>query len=463
MPSHFSDIEIPENLVRSMDIRGPRYTSYPTADRFLAGFGANDFARHLDRRASSVMRAPLSVYVHVPFCSSPCYYCACNRIITKDHRRSTKYLRYLEQELKMVTARIGGCQETVQVHLGGGTPTFLNEGELRALMLMLRAHFDFSEDAEVGIEIDPRTVDAKMMAMLADMGFNRVSLGVQDFDPEVQKAVHRIQPFEMIETTLKATRDAGIGSVNFDLIYGLPRQTPEGFSKTLDGVIQLSPDRIALYNYAHLPTRFLIQRRIAENDLPSAEERLQIFLLSMRRLLQAGYIYIGLDHFAKPADELARSLSERKLHRNFQGYTTRAGCDLIGLGVSAISQIEGCYSQSVRTLEEYYAKLDAEELPVDRGIALSADDRVRRRVIMDLMCNTPVNFAQIDSAYGIEFVYYFAQELSSLRNLADEGLINIDTQCLTVLPKGRLFVRAVAMVFDQYLKQSVMGTFSRVI
>ena len=463
MPSHFPDIEIPENLIRRMDIRGPRYTSYPTADRFGAGFTTQDYLQHLERRANSDKRAPLSVYIHVPFCASLCYYCACNRIITKDHRRSTKYLRYLEKELSMLGSRIGGRQEVVQVHLGGGTPTFLNEGELRGLMQMLRQYFDFAPDAEVGIEIDPRTVDAQMMAMLAEMGFNRISLGVQDFDPAVQKAVHRIQPFEMIEQTMQASRKAGFGSINFDLIYGLPKQTVASFSETLDGVLRLMPDRIALYNYAHLPTRFLAQRRITEADLPSAEERLQIFLSSMRRLLDAGFIYIGLDHFARPGDELARSLATNSLHRNFQGYTTRAGCDLLGMGVSSISQIEGCYSQSVRSLDEYYERLDANELPVERGVSLSQDDLVRRKVIMDLMCNTPVDFDVFSKEFGIEFAVYFADELTSLRPFVDEGLIAIDRGRLTTLPKGRLFVRAVAMVFDNYLKMPAAGSFSRVI
>ncbi len=463
MPSLFPDIEIPESLIHKMDIRGPRYTSYPTADRFGSGFATIDYQRHLDCRAHSPVRAPLSVYVHVPFCASLCYYCACNRIITKDHRRSTKYLRYLGKELSMLTARIGGRQDTVQVHLGGGTPTFLNEGELGSLMQMLREHFEFSPDAEIGIEIDPRTVDAQRLGVLAEMGFNRISLGVQDFDAVVQKAVHRIQPFEMVEQTTQASRNAGFGSINFDLIYGLPKQTVVSFGSTLDSVIRLMPDRIALYNYAHLPTRFLAQRRIAEADLPSADVRLQIFLLAMRRLLDAGFIYIGLDHFARPDDELARSLINRNLHRNFQGYTTRAGCDLLGIGVSSISQIEGCYSQSVRSLEEYYDRLDANELPVDRGIALSQDDLVRRRVIMDLMCNTPVDFDAIDKEFGIEFGVYFADELESMRPFAEEGLIAVDRGRIATLPKGRLFVRAVAMVFDSYLKLPEAGGFSRVI
>lgn len=463
MTINFPKIEIPEALIRRFNTTGPRYTSYPTADRFNAGFKAADYSHYLEERAAGSEKPPLSVYVHIPFCASLCYYCACNKIITKDHRRSTKYLRYVEMEMALLASRLGDQQQTVQVHLGGGTPTFLNADELRQLMQMLRQNFDFSPDAEVSIELDPRTVDSSMMALLAEMGFNRASLGVQDFDPDVQKAVHRIQPVEMVERTLKESRDAGFSSVSFDLIYGLPKQTVASFRKTLDEVIRLSPDRISLYNYAHLPTRVMAQRRIAESDLPSAEKRLQIFMMSMRGLLDAGYVYIGLDHFAKPNDELAKALSNNSLHRNFQGYTTRAGCDLLGIGVSSISKIGDCYSQSVRTIEEYYDRLDAGELPVDRGFALSSEDVVRRRVIMDLMCNKPVEFASIRKEYGIEFETYFAHELSLLRPFHDEGLISIEPGFIRVLPKGRLFVRGVAMVFDHYLRQPAAGNFSKVI
>ena len=463
MTFDFPEIEIPEALIRRFNTTGPRYTSYPTADRFNAEFKAADYTRHLEQRATSSDKPPLSVYVHLPFCASLCYYCACNRIITKDHRRSSKYLRYVEMELDLLASRLGKQQQTVQVHLGGGTPTFLNADELRQLMQMLRQHFSFSSDAEVSIELDPRTVDASMMAMLADMGFNRASLGVQDFDPDVQKAGHRIQPLEMVERTFIESRAAGFDSISFDLIYGLPKQTVDSFLRTIDEVIRIAPDRIALYNYAHLPTRVMAQRRIAESDLPSAEERLQIFLMSIRSLLGAGYVYVGLDHFAKPDDELAKALTNNSLHRNFQGYTTRAGCDLLGIGVSSISKIGDSYSQSVRTIEEYYDRLDAGDLPVQRGVVLTRDDVLRRRVIMDLMCNTPVNFASIGSEHGIDFVNYFSEELSSLRYLADEGLISIDHESIRVLPKGRLFVRAVAMVFDNYLRQPAAANFSRVI
>ncbi|MBS1188124.1 MAG: oxygen-independent coproporphyrinogen oxidase [Burkholderiaceae bacterium] len=463
MARTFPDLAIPEDLIRRFDIAGPRYTSYPTADRFTPAFGADDLARHLAQRAADSGRPPLSLYVHLPFCASLCYYCACNRIITKDHRRSAKYLRYLEQELALLAGQGIGGERAVQLHLGGGTPTFLHADELRELMALLRRQVAFSDDAEISIEIDPRTVDEGTMPLLAELGFNRASLGVQDFNPAVQRAVHRVQPLEMVERVLQASREAGLASINFDLIYGLPKQTAASFNATLDEVIRLSPERIALYNYAHLPTRFLAQRRIAEQDLPSAEERLQIFLLSLTRLLDAGYIYIGLDHFAKPGDELATALAAGTLHRNFQGYTTRAGCDLLGLGVSAISQIGASYSQSVKTLDEYYARLDAGMLPVERGIALSADDLLRRRIIIGIMCGATVELDALCAETGLDAASHFAPELAQLQPLRELGLIALDRLRLTVLPKGRLFVRAVAMVFDAWLLEATAARFSRLI
>jgi oxygen-independent coproporphyrinogen III oxidase len=457
------DIEISEELIRRFDSLGPRYTSYPTADRFNTGFNAQSYIQHLKERAANPARPPLSVYIHVPFCASLCYYCACNKIITKDHGRSAKYLKYLEKELELVTSHFQGKQHAVQLHLGGGTPTFLSPDELRQMMALLRKHFDFSEDAELAIEIDPRTVGSETMATLASLGFNRTSLGVQDFDPAVQQAIHRIQPVKMVEDAVQASRHAGFQSVNFDLIYGLPKQTLASFNRTLDDVIRLSPDRIALYNYAHLPTRFKAQRRIAENDLPSAEERLQIFLLSLRRLLEAGYIYIGLDHFAKPDDELTRAMASKSLHRNFQGYTTRSECDLIGLGVSSISKVGRSYSQSLRTLDEYYASLDADILPVEKGFELSSDDVLRRQIIMEFMCSGPVEFETVKRDHGIDFPEYFAREMEMLQQYHDAGLIEIESTSIKVTRKGRMFVRATGMVFDKYLGQPTTSRYSKLI
>ncbi len=453
------NIEISEELIRRFDALGPRYTSYPTADRFNKQFSEQGYIGYLEQASS----APLSLYVHLPFCASICYYCGCNKIITKDHGRSAKYLRYLEKEMSMVASHLKPGRKVVQLHLGGGTPTFLSEAELRDLMRMLREHFEFSAAAELSIEIDPRTVNDEMLSMLASLGFNRTSLGVQDFDEEVQKAVNRIQPVPMVEHAIQASRAAGFVSVNFDLIYGLPKQNLESFSHTLDTVIRLSPDRIALYNYAHLPARFMPQRRINENDLPPAEERLQIFMMSLRRLLDAGYLYIGLDHFAKPDDELTRAQASKTLHRNFQGYTTHAECDLIGLGLSSIGMVGRSYSQSVKTLDAYYEKLDEGLLPVDRGIELSTDDVMRRQIIMNFMCSEPIDFAQINTIYNIDFIMYFKDELKQIQPYADAGFIQIDNHGITVTPKGRMFVRAVGMVFDKYLQQSTTAQYSKLI
>ena len=457
------DTEISEELVRKFDKLGPRYTSYPTADRFNAGFTEQSYFDYLAQRTGKADNPPLSIYVHLPFCESLCYFCACNKIITQDHARVTEYLRYLDKEMALVAQRIGSDRKAVLLHLGGGSPTFFNADELGQLMAMVRRYFEFTPDAELGVEIDPRTLKDGSLAMLAALGFNRNSFGVQDFDPAVQQAVNRIQPFEMVEKAVLESREANFHSINADLIYGLPKQSLASFGRTLDGVIRLAPDRIALYNYAHLPKRFKAQRLIVEADLPSAEERLQIFLMSMRRLLDAGYVYIGLDHFSKPDDELNKARLDKSLHRNFQGYTTRAECDLIGFGVSAISKVGHSYSQSVRTVNAYYQHLDGGHLPVEKGFELSADDVLRRDIIMTLMCSSPVEFDAFNRAYGIDFMRYFALEMTLLKPFDEAGLITIDDQAIRVTPKGRLFVRASGMVFDSYLTQPNAATYSKLI
>ncbi|MFW7341101.1 oxygen-independent coproporphyrinogen III oxidase [Pollutimonas sp. H1-120] len=461
----FPDIEISETLIRRFDHSGPRYTSYPTADRFKSGFNEQTYLAYLARRAGADAGAnpPLSVYVHLPFCESLCYFCACNKVITQDHGRSAQYLDYLDKEMDLVAGRLGPDRKTTQLHLGGGTPTFLTAAELTRLMASLRRHFEFTPDAELGVEIDPRTVSEATLSMLAGLGFNRTSFGVQDFDPDVQAAVNRIQPLEMVEKALNASRNAGFQSVNTDLIYGLPKQTLSSFDRTLDQVIRLSPDRIALYNYAHLPSRFKAQRLISAGDLPSAEERLQIFLMSTRRLLEAGYVYIGLDHFAKPDDELNLARRDGSLHRNFQGYTTRAECDLIGLGVSAIGKVGDSYSQSVRSVNAYYQVLDEGRLPIEKGFELSLDDVLRRDVIMTLMCSMPLDFQMLNRTYGIDFMVYFGAELKRLDTFKDSGLLRIDGKGISVTPQGRLFVRAMGMVFDKYLGQPTVSTYSKLI
>lgn len=459
----FPDIEISEELVRRFDVSGPRYTSYPTADRFDYTFKEDRFLPYLHERAQSESNAPLSVYFHLPFCRSLCYFCACNKIITQDYGRSAQYVQYVCKEMDLLAPHLGEDRRTVQLHLGGGTPTFMSNDELAMLMDRTRHHFAFTPDAELGVEIDPRTVNEDTLSFLAGLGFNRCSFGVQDFDPAVQAAVNRIQPVEMVERAVMASRDTGYESVNADLIYGLPKQTLDSFARTIDEVIRISPDRIALYNYAHLPSRFKAQRMVKPEDLPSAETRLQIFLLSTRRLLEAGYEYIGLDHFAKPDDELSRARRDKTLHRNFQGYTTRAECDLVGFGVSAIGKVGRSYNGNVRTVNGYYESLDQGRLPVERGYDLSTDDVLRREVIMILMCSMPLRFAEVGEKYGIDFEQYFAPELERLRPYEEVGLMETHDGVITITPKGRLFVRALGMVFDKYLAQPTVSTYSRLI
>lgn len=458
-----SDIELSEALIRRFDTAGPRYTSYPTADRFVPEFDEDAYRGHLAERAQATTKPPLSVYVHLPFCESLCYFCACNKIITRDHGRAAEYLGYLLREIALVAPELGSERRTSQLHLGGGTPTFFSMAELGRLIDALRGHFDFVENAELGVEIDPRTVTADTLSQLATLGFNRTSFGVQDFDPAVQQAVNRIQPLAMVERALGASRDAGFESINIDLIYGLPRQSVASFDRTLDEVVRLAPDRIALYNYAHLPSRFKAQRLIDASELPLAEDRLRIFMRATRRLLDAGYVYIGLDHFAKPDDELSRALGAGSLHRNFQGYTTKAECDLVGFGVSAIGKIGRSYCQSTRSVKTYYERLNAGKLPVERGLALSADDLLRREVIMTLMCSVPLEYRAIETRHGIEFKCYFERELVALAPFVAADLIELGDEAIRILPKGRLFVRAVAMTFDRYLTRPSAASYSKLI
>ncbi|MBU6486614.1 MAG: oxygen-independent coproporphyrinogen III oxidase [Burkholderiales bacterium] len=459
----FADIEISEALIRRFDNAGPRYTSYPTADRFVPGFDEPAYRAHLAERAAAAVKPRLSVYAHLPFCESLCYFCACNKIITREHGRAAEYLGYLLREIEMVAPELGDDRRTSQLHLGGGTPTFFSMAELGTLLDGLRKHFDFVPDAELGVEIDPRTVKPTTLADLASLGFNRTSFGVQDFDPAVQQAVNRIQPLDMVERALGASRDAGFQSINMDLIYGLPRQSVASFERTLDEVVRLAPDRIALYNYAHLPSRFKAQRLIDARELPLAEDRLRIFMRATRRLLDAGYVYIGLDHFAKPDDELSRALRENSLHRNFQGYTTQAECDLVGFGVSAIGKIGRSYCQSTRSVKTYYERLNEGRLPVERGMTLSADDLLRRDVVMTLMCSVPLAFDAIEARHGIEFPRYFEAELAALAPFEQAQLVAVDENSIRILPKGRLFVRAVAMTFDKYLGRPSAASYSKLI
>ena len=454
------------DLLRQYDLTGPRYTSYPTADRFIEAFAADDYVQALQQRHSGggAMTLPLSLYVHIPFCESLCYYCACNKVITKHHERAAEYLRYLSREVNLHTAHIGVGQVVSQLHLGGGSPTFLSDDELRELMSMLRRSFALAPGGEYSIEVDPRTVDAGRLTVLAELGFNRLSFGVQDFDPAVQKAVHRIQATEQVFSLVETARELGFESINVDLIYGLPRQTPESFERTLALMSELRPDRIALYAYAHLPERFKPQRRIVAAELPPASAKISMLSRSLSVFEQAGYVYVGMDHFALPNDALAVAKRQGRLHRNFQGYSTQPDCDLIALGVSAIGRVGASYSQNAKTLEEYYDHLDQGQFPVVRGLALSRDDVVRRAVIMALMCQGAVEYESVELAHLIDFRSYFATELQALQLLAERGLVSLDDSGIQVTAKGWFFVRAVAMVFDRYLQADRNRTkFSRII
>ena len=445
---------ISESLIRQYDVSGPRYTSYPTADRFVEAFTSQDYILALEQRRSgaAALALPLSLYVHIPFCESLCYYCACNKIITKHHDRAAAYLRYLSREIDLHVKHLGQGQVVSQLHLGGGSPTFLSDDELRELMHMLGRNFSLMPGGEYSIEIDPRTIDENRLDTLAELGFNRLSFGVQDFDPAVQKAVHRIQPAEQVFALVAAARQKGFESVNADLIYGLPEQTPESFERTISQIIELRPDRIALYAYAHLPERFKPQRRISSVEIPTGAAKVSMLAQSMAAFLAAGYVYIGMDHFAKPEDELAVAQRQGRLHRNFQGYSTQPDCDLIGLGVSSIGRVGATYSQNAKTLEEYYDFLDQGQFPVVRGLALTRDDLVRRAVIMALMCQGRLSFESIELAYLIDFKQYFHKELEILQTQVEQGLVSLDDTGIQVTVKGWFFVRAVAMVFDCYLQ-----------
>ena len=463
-PQAASPLAFDPDLVRKYDHAGPRYTSYPTADRFHEAFGPADYVQALITRRETRPRDPLSLYVHVPFCNTLCFYCACNKVITKDHGRSAKYIRYVAREIDIVSSILESDAPVAQLHLGGGTPTFLARDEMSSLIGHLRGAFPFAPDAEVSIEVDPRKVDASTIAFLGSLGFNRISVGVQDFDPDVQKAVNRIQSEDETRTVIESARANGFVSVNTDLIYGLPKQTVAGFSRTLDRVIGLSPDRIALYSYAHVPHLFKPQRRILLDELPPPADKLAILSLAIEKLGAAGYVYIGMDHFAKPGDELARAQADRKLHRNFQGYSTKPDCDLLAFGISAIGKVGRTYVQNVRTLDEYYDRLDARALPAFRGYLLTDDDLVRRDAISRLMCDFDLPIPEFEARHGVVFHLAFAAELLALAPLAADGLVEVTPTLIRVTERGRLLVRTVAMVFDRHLREArAAARYSRVI
>ncbi len=439
-------------LIRRFDVNGPRYTSYPTADRFVEAFTAGNYMHWLEQRGRMGIGRPLSLYVHIPFCQTICYYCACNKIITRDHGRSAKYINYLGREIDLALAALGGTRDVAQLHWGGGSPSFLADDEMRHLMEIIRSRFRLLPDGEYSIEVDPRAMRRGTVKLLAELGFNRMSIGVQDFAPEVQRAINRIQSLDETKRVMDAARESGFKSLAVDLIYGLPRQNAISFNHTLDEVIKLGPDRLSIYNYAHVPNLAKPQRRINEADLPTADARLQILQLAIRRLTDAGYVFIGMDHFAKPDDELAVAQRQGRLHRNFQGYSTHAEADLMAFGVSAIGKMGPSYVQNVRTLDDYYDRLDHGLLPVLRGIQLTSDDLLRRSIIQALMCHFTLSIESIEIAHLIDFKSYFVTELADLAAMEKDGLVTLDDQWITVNPPGRLLVRAIAMVFDRYLR-----------
>ena len=439
-----------QELVEKYNISGPRYTSYPTALQFAEDFSEDDVFHALDGGEHS---KPLSLYLHIPFCESICYYCACNKVITKDKTKAGQYLDALIKEARMI-AKAVKKRPVTQVHWGGGTPTFLSNEQISWLVSELKVLFNIvQDDGEFSIEIDPRSIDKKTIPALAKAGFNRLSLGVQDFNQKVQNAVNRVQSENDTRDIILQARRYGFESISMDLIYGLPHQTVESFSKTIDKVITMAPDRISVFNYAHLPHRFKPQRRINSYDLPSAEEKLSIFETAINKLIEAGYVYIGMDHFALPHDELTKSQQAGELHRNFQGYTTQAGCDLVGLGVSSISQINGLYSQNVRALDEYYDKIETDHLAVWRGCQLTSDDALRREVIMQLICHFKLDIQEFNKRHNIDFKEYFWQELDYLSNLEQDGLLTVTQDTIRVSAVGRLLIRNICMIFDTYLQE----------
>ncbi|MDH5229488.1 MAG: oxygen-independent coproporphyrinogen III oxidase [Gammaproteobacteria bacterium] len=457
------------DLIRRYDKSGPRYTSYPTAVQFDPAFDSTRYAQWAEisnqRSRELATASPISLYFHIPFCDTVCFYCGCNKVATKNRDLAQPYLNRVYRELEMQSALFDDKRIVEQLHWGGGTPTFISHAQMRELMDKTREQFTLLDDdsGEYSIEIDPREVDNQTIQLLRDIGFNRLSLGVQDLDPQVQKAVNRIQPEAVTMTAIENARKANFKSVSIDLIYGLPFQSVKTFSNTLERIIDISPDRLSVFNYAHLPEMFKPQRRINEADLPSAQEKLDILQFVIERLTGAGYVYIGMDHFAKPNDELAVAQREKTLYRNFQGYSTHSDCDLIGLGITSIGKVGDTYSQNLKTLDEYYAAIDSGQLAVFRGIELDEDDLLRREVITQLICHFDLTKSAIENQFSIKFDDYFSTEMEELKSMANDGLIELSDQQITVQPAGHLLIRNICMVFDKHLRQQKQQRFSKVI
>jgi len=456
------NLEFDYQLIEKYDLAGPRYTSYPTAVQFSDEFSISDYQQQA--ADSNQSGRALSLYFHLPFCDTICYYCACNKIVTKNRKRAQPYLDRLYNEIKMQAQLFDDTRKVNQLHWGGGTPTFISHDQMRELMKMTRAHFNLYDDdsGEYSIEIDPREADTKTINLLRELGFNRISLGVQDVNPLVQKAVNRIQSIEQTTEVINAARTSGFHSASIDLIYGLPHQTEASFAHTLETVLELDPDRLSIFNYAHLPDMFKTQKQIDSNQLPSARVKLAILENSINTLTAAGYVYIGMDHFAKPDDELAIAQRKHNLYRNFQGYSTHADCDLIGMGVTSIGMINNSYSQNFRTMDDYTNCIDSNKLAVFRGITLNNDDKLRRHVITELICNFKLDIKSIEEKYTIVFADYFSSALMALASMQEDGLIDISDSVIEVSAKGSLFIRNICMTFDVYLKHH-SARFSKVL
>lgn len=445
-------VEFDPQLIKRYDKAGPRYTSYPTAVQFNESYTVETYKNFAEK--SNQSDKALSLYFHIPFCDTVCFYCGCNKVVTKDRSKAAPYLERVHKEIAMQAELFDSSRKVDQLHWGGGTPTFISHNEMRELMAVTRQHFNLHDDdsGEYSIEIDPREVSRDSIKLLRELGFNRMSLGVQDFNPAVQKAVNRIQSREQTMAALTAAREENFKSISVDLIYGLPLQTVESFDSTLDELIDISPDRVSVFNYAHLPERFKPQRRINEHELPAPSAKLEIFKHCMEKLTNAGYVYIGMDHFAKPNDELTIAQQNGELYRNFQGYATHADCDLIGIGITSIGTIANSFAQNVRTMDEYYECIDKGELAIFRGVEIDDDDLIRREVIMQLICHFNLKFSDIEKRFGINFKNYFASEMERYQVMVEDGLIEMDAESIEVTSKGRLLIRNICMVFDRYIK-----------
>lgn len=452
-------VEWDNSLIKKYNVSGPRYTSYPTALSFEPGFSVDSVTQAIAKSDNT----RLSLYIHVPFCHQLCYYCGCNKIITRHQHKADVYLDFLEQEAK-AQATLYKDYKIEQLHLGGGTPTFLTKEQMSRLMTIVKTYFNFSDKVQAGIEIDPRSLPDDMLSHLRSLGFNRVSFGIQDFNDDVQKAVNREQCADNVANLVTEARALGFSSVNADMIYGLPLQTPESFQESMARLIALSPDRVSVFNYAHLPDRFAAQRKIKDEQLPSPEHKLTMFKNTLAQMVEAGYVNIGMDHFAKSTDSLAIAQQQGKLHRNFQGYTTHGECDLLGLGASSISQVGDSIFQNPKDLKDYYQTVETAGVPVVKGLTLTTDDKIRAFVIKEIICHFKLNFADVERKFSINFEDYFAEELSGLSCFAEDGMISLNDEQLVVENKGRLFIRNICMTFDAYLKQQAKLTrFSRVI